>query len=130
MTRDEFRDAVMRRTGLTAEQADDLTRATLTVLSSRLTAGEADDVASQLPAGLKEAMLSMTPEAEPFDVEELLARVCELVDLPLETVSDGVRAVMTTLREAISTGEFEDMVAQLPEEYIQLVDWDVAPAGP
>jgi uncharacterized protein (DUF2267 family) len=130
MTRDEFLKAVERRTGLTAEQAEDLTRATLTVLSGRLTAGEADDVASQLPAGLREAMLPMTPDAEPFDVDEFLGRVCELADIPMETASNGVRVVMTTLREAISAGEFDDMVAQLPEEYSQLVDWSVAPTGP
>ena len=104
MTRDEFLDAVMGRTGVTPEQAEELTRATLTVLSGRLTAGEADDLAAQLPAGLREAMLPMAPEAEAFDVDEFLCRVRELADIPLETASIGVRAVMTTQREAVSAG--------------------------
>jgi uncharacterized protein (DUF2267 family) len=70
MTDEEFVNAVARRTGVSTQQAESLARATLSALSDRLTAGEADDVASQLPKSLEEAMIPSTPEAEAFDLEE------------------------------------------------------------
>jgi uncharacterized protein (DUF2267 family) len=38
-----------------------------------------------------------------------------------EQAEVGARAVMTTLRDAITEGEFKDMMAQLPGEFEQLV---------
>jgi uncharacterized protein (DUF2267 family) len=34
-----------------------------------------------------------------------------------DTARTGVRAVLSTVREAITPGEWDDVVAQLPEEY-------------
>ena len=44
MRYDEFIDAVATRAGLPREQAETVTRATLRVLSERLTGGEAEDL--------------------------------------------------------------------------------------
>jgi uncharacterized protein (DUF2267 family) len=38
-----------------------------------------------------------------------------------EQAEVGERALMTTLREDITEGEFKDMTAQLPEEFDQLI---------
>jgi uncharacterized protein (DUF2267 family) len=122
MTDEEFINAVARRAGVSTQQAESLTRATLSTLADRLSSGEADDVASQLPRGLKEAMIPSTPKAEPFDLEEFIDRVSRRAGVDAAKAEVGVRAVLTTLREAISKGEFEDMMAQLPLEFGQMIE--------
>ena len=128
MTDEEFINAVARRAGVST-QAESLTRATLSTLDDRFSSGEADfssgeadDVASQLPRGLKEAMIPSTPKAEPFDLQEFIDRVSRRAGVDASKAEVWVRAVMTTLRDAISEGEFEDMMAQLPEEFGQLIE--------
>src|SRR5437660_4652088 len=94
---------------------------TLSALTDRLTGGEADDVASQLPKGIKEAMIPGIPEAEAFGLSEFIERVARRAGVTPEQAEVGARAVMTTLREAITEGEFKDMMAQLLEEFELLV---------
>lgn len=121
MTSEQFLNEVAREAGVSTEQAESLTKAVLSALADRLTAGEADDVASQLPKGIKEAMLPTTPEAEAFGLGEFIDRVAQRAGVGHEQAELGARAVMTALREAISQGEFRDMMAQLPQEFEALV---------
>jgi uncharacterized protein (DUF2267 family) len=121
MTNEEFINAVARRAGVSTQQAESLTKAVLSALADRLTGGEADDVASQLPKGIKEAMLPTNPEAEPFGLSEFIERVARRAGMTPEHAEVGARSVMRTLREAITEGEFKDMMAQLPKEFEQLV---------
>ena len=121
MTDEEFINTVARRAGVSTQQAESLTKAVLSALADRLTGGEADDIASQLPKGIKEAMLPTTPEAEPFGLSEFIERVVSRAGVTPEQAEVGARAVMTTLRDAITEGEFKDMMAQLPKEFEQLV---------
>jgi uncharacterized protein (DUF2267 family) len=53
MTYDEFIEAVEQRAHVERDVAEQATRATLETLSERLTGGEADDVAAQLPKPLR-----------------------------------------------------------------------------
>jgi uncharacterized protein (DUF2267 family) len=78
-------------------------------------------VASQLPKGIKEAMIPSTPEAETFGLGEFIERIARQAGVTTEQAEVGARAVMTTPREAISEGEFKDMMAQLPEDFEQFV---------
>ena len=89
MTDEEFINAVARRAGVSTQQAESLARATLSTLADRLSAGEADDVASQLPKGLKEAMYPSTPKAEPFDLEEFIDRVSSRAGVDREQAEVG-----------------------------------------
>jgi Uncharacterized conserved protein (DUF2267) len=57
MTNEQFINEVARQAGVSKQQAEPLTKAVLSALADRLTGGEADDVASQLPKGIKEAMV-------------------------------------------------------------------------
>jgi uncharacterized protein (DUF2267 family) len=66
-------------------------------------------------------MLPSTPEAEPFGLGEFIDRIARRAGVTPEQAEVGARAVMRTLREAITEGEFKDMMAQLPEEFEQLV---------
>jgi uncharacterized protein (DUF2267 family) len=120
MTYDEFIDAVAERGGLSREEAEEVTHATLQTLAERITGGEADDVASQLPKRLQDDLRGAHEQAEPFGLEEFKRRVSERVDV--DDSADAIRAVMTTLREALTGGEFDDLMDQLPVEFWEVVE--------
>jgi uncharacterized protein (DUF2267 family) len=131
MTYGEFVDEVADRAMTGRAKAEAFTSATLRTLGERLTGGEADDVAAQLPQELKGLLLAAPPEAERFGVDEFLRRVKERANAINKVDAErGARAVLATLRHAVTAGEFEDMLAQLPAEFVPLVDLTVAPAGP
>jgi uncharacterized protein (DUF2267 family) len=113
---DEFVGAVSQRGGLSREQAEVLTRATLETLAELMTPDEIEDLAAQLPKPLKESL--RPPErTEAFGIEEFVRRVSERAKVPIPLAAVGTRAALTTVREAVSEGEFEDVMAQLPDEY-------------
>jgi uncharacterized protein (DUF2267 family) len=65
MDYDAFVREFAQRADVPRDQASVLTRATLQTLAERLTGGEADDVAAQLPMQMKEWLLShATPATE------------------------------------------------------------------
>lgn len=87
------------------------TSAVLETLGERVTLGETQDIASQLPVELETDMTaSLSDEAEESPVDEFLGWVDSREnpqDIPGST-EDHVRAVMTVLSEAVSGGELED----------------------
>jgi uncharacterized protein (DUF2267 family) len=110
------------KAGLPKDQAEQLARATLETLADRITPGEADDLAAQLPEPLKEPLLRPPDQpAEAFGVEEFIRRVSERAHVDPETARTGAVAVLDTVREAVTPGEFDDVTAQLPQEYRELV---------
>ena len=122
MNQQEFLDLVQHRAGVSADEADRLTRATLSVLADRISGGEADDLAAQLPRGVKDWLVSREPQAERFDLEDFVRRVSERAGLDLDTAIRGARAVLSTVRRAVTSGEFEDVLAQLPGEFADFID--------
>ena len=97
-----------------AEQA---ITATLETLSERLTGGEANDLAAQLPEELKAPLRQSAQEGERFSLEEFYNRVAEREGVDVETARNDASAVMRVLREAVSPGELDDVMAQLPAEF-------------
>jgi uncharacterized protein (DUF2267 family) len=121
MKYDEFIAAVQQRAGgIPRDDAERAAYVTLEVLGDRITAGEAQDLASQLPKGLKEALRPQRAEAEPFGLKEFVDRVAQRLGETSVQPKELVRSVLTTVREAVSGGEFEEVMQQLPHEF-----WDV-----
>ncbi|WP_055490816.1 DUF2267 domain-containing protein [Streptomyces sp. TP-A0356] len=120
MDYETFLDTVSRRAQLPRDKAEALTRATLETLAERLTRGEADDLASELPKPMKEALVSPTPEAEGFGLDEFVNRVSRRSGLDQEEARKGVEAALSTLRDAVSAGEFRHVLSQLPQEIAAL----------
>jgi uncharacterized protein (DUF2267 family) len=119
----EFVQAVQERSGLSRQESADLTRATLECLSERLSDGEAIQLSLQLPDGLREYLTpSKKKHAEHFGLDECLRRVREHTGLNAPETTTGVRAVLTTLREAVTPDEYDDAMSQLPGEFSQLVE--------
>jgi uncharacterized protein (DUF2267 family) len=68
---EEFEKAVSARAGMPRHKARVLIQATLQTLAERLTGGEADDLAAQLPKQMKE-WLAKTGPAESFGLDEFI----------------------------------------------------------
>jgi uncharacterized protein (DUF2267 family) len=96
-------------------------QATLETLAERITGSEAEDLAAQLPPELG-TYLQQTEKTERFPVETFFLRVAakEGVDVPDATFH--ARAVMDVLGEAVTAGELEDVLSQLPESYEPLFE--------
>jgi uncharacterized protein (DUF2267 family) len=118
---DTFIETEAERPGITREQAESIARATLRTLADRITGGEFDDLTAQLPRPLKEVVPTPREEAEGFDVDEFIRRVAERANVDPETARLGAQAVLTTVREAVTPGEFDDVTSQLSQDYRELV---------
>jgi uncharacterized protein (DUF2267 family) len=123
MDYDTFMRIVQHDTG-SLKRAERATQATLETLAERIAAGEAADLAEQLPPELAGWLETTTP-AEGFDVDEFLRRVADREDVDVDTAERYVRAVFRALAQAVSPQEFEDMVAELSKDYTPLL-----PRGP
>lgn len=131
MNYDTFVDQVARRTRTGSEQAVELTNATLETLAERLTGGEVLDLAAQLPTPLQ-LVLRPSPSleaAQRFGAAEFVARVAQRAGIDEAAARAAVRAVFCTLREALTGGEFDDLVTQLPRDYRQMVEPALTPGA-
>lgn len=108
--------------GLDTEGAEQALAATLSTLAERISEEEAQDLASQLPGEVKPQVTeAVDGEAEVFSAEEFIRRVAEREGgIPRDQAWAHAEAVLITLREAISGGEFEDILLQLPDDYLEL----------
>ncbi|GAA1619215.1 hypothetical protein GCM10009744_02330 [Kribbella alba] len=122
MKHHEMVAAVKRAADLSStEEAERALRATLRTLGERLAGGEPFDLASQLPGELQDELPPLGP-GEPFGLDEFYRRVAEREGTDAEQARRHARAVMAVLRDAVSSGEFDDVLAQLPKEYADLTD--------
>ena len=130
MKYDEFIESVRRRTGLPREAAEKLTHATLQVLAERISGGEAEDLQAQLPKDLKEDLA--VPKEEPaqsFGAAEFTRRVAEQAGVDETAAQIGAAAVLATIGDAVTPGEFDDVLSQLGREFAALIDTARAAAG-
>ena len=119
---EEFIREVADRTGLSREEAESLVRATLRTLAERLSGGEAEDLRAQLPRQLQADLIPPQEEARGFDVEEFVRRVAARSGLDETDAGAGVDAVLSVIRDAVTPGEFDDVLAQLGRDFAELVD--------
>jgi uncharacterized protein (DUF2267 family) len=120
-----FVKRVAELSGFDKEIAERVVRATLLNLGTRIDAGEADDLAAQLPDAIG-ACLRHKGNAERFPPSEFVRRVACVVPLSNKQGPGAIRAVFTVLSEAVSEGELRDVVHQLGRDYTALVG---APTG-
>jgi uncharacterized protein (DUF2267 family) len=118
---DEFIAKVAQDAAVPREDAEALTAATLHTLAERISGGEAEDLAAQLPKELKEHLARPGEEAEPFGLDEFVRRVAQRAGTDPDQAFAHVGAVFATLREAVTSGELDDIAAQLPDELRGLI---------
>ena len=120
MKYDEFIARVAEDVGVSIAEADKLTWATLGTLAERISGGEARDLAAQLPLPLKDALLPASEEAEGFSFEEFIRRTAARAETDVGVAETAVDAVLATLRDAVTPGEFDDVMSQLPQDFKRL----------
>jgi uncharacterized protein (DUF2267 family) len=118
---DEFIRSVAQGADISWEDAERLTAATLRTLAERISGGEAEDLAAQLPKELKPHLTGVAEEAERFDVDIFVVRVAERAGTDPDQALAHAGAVFATLREAVTAGELDDIAAQLPDGLRDLV---------
>lgn len=117
MQYEEFITRVAESAGVSQDTAAALARATLATLAERISGGEARDLAAQLPARLQTPLMGAEEQAEKFSFEEFVARTRDRAGVDAHIAEVGVEAVLATLRDAVSPGEFDDVLSQLPAEF-------------
>ncbi|MEA2296418.1 MAG: hypothetical protein QOE86_4057 [Solirubrobacteraceae bacterium] len=115
-----FLSVVEREAGVSRAEAERAVRAALQTLGERLSAGQARDIAEQLPLELRE-VLANDSKAQPFDAATFLRRVAEREGTDVATAERHSRAVFAALGRAVSYDELSDMAAELPKDFAGLL---------
>ena len=105
------------------EDRDEAARTAQVVLQAlvdRLTGNEARDMLAQLPYQLKVAV-TVTEAPTGWTPDAFVRWVAEKLQVADEEARERIRAVFATLREALSAGEFQDILEQLDPPYADLL---------
>lgn len=122
MDNNEFIDAVARRAGTSSEQATAIARATLRTLAERIDGGEARDLAAQLPEELRAYTFTPSETGDRFGLDIFVQRVSGRAEVDGALAKSGIRAVFDTIREAVTPGEYDDVITQLPAEFWEITE--------
>jgi uncharacterized protein (DUF2267 family) len=115
-----FIEKVEQEANAPREDAERAARATLETLGERISAGEAEDIAQQLPEELRPVLIRGR-DPQPFDVGEFVHRVAMREGVKEPVAKEHARAVFAALGWVVSPKEIDDMAAQLPDNFHDLV---------
>lgn len=122
---DVFTDRVASRAGLDRAAAQRAIEAVLEALAERISGGQADDLAEQLPPELRTPLqlgkVRSHAAARPLSLREFVDLVAEQEGVTPDAAHEHAQAVLSTLRESVSPKELSDTLAQLPDEYRALL---------
>jgi uncharacterized protein (DUF2267 family) len=119
----EFYDRVEERAEFESEgEALAITHATLEAFSERISEGQARDLTEELPRPIAESLTHHHGNPAELSLAEFVERIeaHDEVDATLDERDGRIAAVLGTLAEA--TEGFDDLRAQLPSEFEELVD--------
>jgi uncharacterized protein (DUF2267 family) len=117
---ERFITVVQQHAHISREQAERAIQATLETLAERLSAGEARDLADELPGELA-GWLHTSGGPEPFRIDEFLRRVAAREGTDIKTAERHARAVFAALGRMVSRKEIADMTAELPKDFEPLL---------
>jgi len=120
----EFLKTVQEQARLDRDQAQRAVEATLQTLGERITRTEAQDLAAQLPAELR-SPLQGQGEQQKYDLEAFLRTVAEREGCSETDARVHAEAVFQTLCRAVSHGEMQDVMSQLPKDFQQAFSCNV-----
>jgi uncharacterized protein (DUF2267 family) len=123
-TKDQLLIRVAEDLGVPLWHAEEITLAVLNAISSRVPAREMADVASQLPADMRELwIVKKVPLAPPVDPHPMLTRIERAVTLPPGVTGMGAFvSVVRQLSRRLSLGEARHLFESLPADLRQLVE--------
>jgi uncharacterized protein (DUF2267 family) len=121
MPADMFIERVAERASLGPDAALRATNAVLETLAERISGGEVEDLAAQLPPQLHEPLRRgdalSNAAARKMTLERFLRHVAEREGVAPDEAREHTRAVFATLREAVTPKEWFDVTSQLPAEF-------------
>jgi uncharacterized protein (DUF2267 family) len=123
VTEEEFVAKVARVAGVDDDQARKATHAVLETLAERVGAGEADDLASHLPAELHPPRQRGRTSANGpirMPAEEFVRRVAQREGATVDAARGHIEAVLAALRDTVPE-EFYDIAVELPGDYDSLL---------
>jgi uncharacterized protein (DUF2267 family) len=121
MKYDEFLAKVRERGEYADRQeAERVIGLVLGVLAQRLNPDEAADLGAQLPREAATALITPQGRAAAFGVQEFLGRVASGTGATTRTAEWDASAVLSTVAEAVSGGELNDVLSELPSGYAPL----------
>jgi uncharacterized protein (DUF2267 family) len=123
MKDEELISAIRKNSDLDdVERIKEAARATLSVLGQRVSGEEPRHLGAQLPPSFGE-MLPDEGGAEQFDLNEFYRRVAEMEGhgCSNQDARRHAKAVIAAVKSAVTPGEFDDLLSQLPSEYGELV---------
>jgi uncharacterized protein (DUF2267 family) len=115
----QFIKSVQEQAWCDKQQTERAVKATLQTLGERLFMGEADQLAAQLPRELQ-PFLKDVEDRRKMEVDEFLQRVAKREGTDAENAERHATAVISVLGDAVSSGEMEDVISQLPKKYLKL----------
>jgi uncharacterized protein (DUF2267 family) len=118
---DEIIEGVQERAGIAdRSEAEGTTIEVLQELCDRLSGKEARDLLAQLPGELQRAVI-VSPSPLPIDHDAFIANIARELSISEDEARKRIRAVVSTLREAVSWGEFQDVLEELDPQYAEFV---------
>ena len=122
MQASEFLQRVQEYGSINSENgALQATTAVLTTLGERIGREETNDILAQLPRQIAQAFPPIEePRGQDFAIDEFMNRVAARSGVDDQTAQQYVRAVFSTLQEAISSGQLADVLMRLPGEFSDL----------
>jgi uncharacterized protein (DUF2267 family) len=118
---DQFLEVVEQIAGADREQAERAAHAVLQTLAERIDRGEARDLATALPPELAGWLTKAGPAADGFEAREFLRRVGERAGVEGAEAQRWVRAAFVAIERTVPRKEFDDMEAQLSNEFAPLL---------
>ena len=123
MEYDEFMREVKRRAELEDDlQAERAVEATLATIAERLRERQADQLARQLPKELKPYLKQQDAQKE-LAMDEFYNAVSLRESIGFPMARQHARAVMSVVRDRVPLDEIRDVLAELPDEYVDLFNF-------
>ena len=88
-------------------------QATLGTLGERLFHGEAEQLAAQLPRERQQYLMEVKEHSK-FEVDEFVQKIGNREGIDREKAEVHAKAVISVLCRAVSRGEIQDVISQLP----------------
>jgi uncharacterized protein (DUF2267 family) len=126
MNHDEFVGQVQHRAHLPSRgDAETIIRATLETLGERLQKSSAEHVAAQLPPEIGRH-LKGADHFEHLSLHNFYERIAEREDIDFEKAVFHTRAVLDTLRDAVTPGAVRKLRQQMPQDFQELLSHPTA----
>jgi len=121
MKYDQIVEIVQERAGISdRSDAEGTVIEVLQELCDRLSGNETRDLLAQLPGELQRAVI-VSPSPLPIDHDTFVENIARELGCSSDEARMRIRAVVSTLREAVSWGEFQDVLEELDPEYADFV---------